>query len=90
MPPVLEPEAISESWINILGFMILKLQACLQVVEHVGDSTREGEHDDKEGDEEHPNVLHHGVDTENDRAEVLGGDPDLDHLDDGQGERHPP
>ena len=70
--------------------MTLKLQACLQVVEHVGDSTREGEHDDKEGDEEHPNVLHHGVDTENDRAEVLGGDPDLDHLDDGQGERHPP
>ena len=70
--------------------MTLKLQARLQVVKHVGDSTREGEHDDKEGDEEHPDVLHHGVDTENDRAEVLGGDPNLDHLDDGQGEGDSP
>ena len=83
MPPVLEPEAISESWDKILGFVTLKLQACLQVVEHVGDSTREGEHDDKEGDEEHPNVLHHGVDTEDDGAKVLGCDADFDNFDGG-------
>ena len=62
----------------------------LEVVEHVRDSTREGEHDNEEGYQEHPYVLHHGVYAEDDWPKVLGGDPDLDHLDDGQGEGHPP
>ena len=34
--------------------------------------------------------LHHRINTENDRPEVLGGDSDLDDLDDCEGERHPP
>ena len=34
--------------------------------------------------------LHHGVNTENDWAEVLGCDANLDGLDDGEGEGHTP
>ena len=36
------------------------------------------------------NHLHHGVNTEYDGAKVLGGDADLDGLDDGESEGHTP
>ena len=38
---------------------------------HVGDATRESEHYDEESYEKHTDVLHHGVNTEDDGAEVF-------------------
>ena len=42
------------------------------VVEHVGDTTAEGDHDDKESEKEHADILHHHVDAEDDWSEVFG------------------
>ena len=62
----------------------------LEIVEHVGDSTGEGEHDDEESDQEHHHVLHHGVDAEDDGPEILGCDANFDDFDDCEGESYPP
>ncbi len=42
------------------------------IVEHVRDTTAEGNHDYKESKEEHADILHHHVDAQDDRSEVLG------------------
>ena len=61
-----------------------------QVVKHVGDAAREGQHDDEEGDQEHQDVLQHDPDAQNDRAEVFWHDPGLDALQDGEREGDAP
>ena len=43
----------------------------LEIIEHVGDTTGECQHDNEESYQEHHHVLHHCVDTEDDGAEVL-------------------
>lgn len=56
----------------------------LEIIEHVGDSAGESEHDNKERYQEHHHVLHHSIDAENDWPKVLGSNPYLDYLDDGE------
>ena len=62
----------------------------LEVVEHERDAAGERQHDHEEGDEEHHHVFHQCIDADDDRAKVLGCDPDLDHLDYCQSEGNPP
>ena len=62
----------------------------LEIIEHVGDTTGECQHDHEESDQEHHHVLHHCVDAEDDGPEVLGCNPDLDDFDDCEGKSNPP
>ena len=62
----------------------------LEIIEHVGDSAGESEHDNKERYQEHHHVLHHCVDAEDDGPEVLGCNADFDNFDDGEGKSYPP
>ena len=62
----------------------------LEIVEHVGHPAREGQHDDKEGDQEHHDILHHRVDTQDDGTEIFGGNPNFYDLYDGKCEGNSP
>ena len=56
----------------------------LEIVEHVGDPTGKGEHDNKERNQKHANIHHHSIDAKNDWTKVFGCDADLNHFDYGE------
>ena len=61
-----------------------------EIVEHVGDTAGEGQHDDEEGDEEHEDILQHNSDAENDWPKVFGHDSRFYTFQNGQRESNAP
>ena len=51
---------------------------CRRHVKDVRDAARESDHNDDEGHQEEEDVLHHVVHAQDDRAEVLRSDADLE------------
>ena len=79
-----DPEKICEDSVCTGPFRTALPFLVLEIVEHIGDAAGESEHDYEERYQEHHDVLHHSIDTQNDRSEVLGCNSDFDYFDDGK------